>query len=110
MFTCLFFVFVTLVYRAESRTSSNKGGSDDAFSGKIRVDGTLWIRTHRAVQFNVIKIMLNSGQGSDVEKGFYHDLERLQERLTVQDLVRLIPGRGLEITYLHVVHIIRLML
>ena len=36
MFTCLFFVLTTLVYRAESRTSSNKGSSDDAFSGKIR--------------------------------------------------------------------------
>ena len=36
MFTYLFFVLTTLVYRAESRTSSNKGSSDDAFSGKIR--------------------------------------------------------------------------
>ena len=32
-----------------------------------------------------------------MKKGFYHDLERLQEKMTIQDLVRLIPGWGLEI-------------
>ena len=32
----------------------------------------------------------------DMKKGFYHDLERLQEKMTIQDLVRLIPGGGHE--------------
>ena len=32
-----------------------------------------------------------------MKKGFYHDLERLQEKMTIQDLVRLIPGWGLEV-------------
>ena len=32
----------------------------------------------------------------DMKKGFYHDLERLQEKMTIQDLVRLVPGKGFE--------------
>ena len=31
-----------------------------------------------------------------MKKGFYHDLERLQEKMTIQDLVRLVPGKGFE--------------
>ena len=31
-----------------------------------------------------------------MKKGFYHDIERLQEKMTIQDLVRLIPGGGHE--------------
>ena len=83
MFVYLFFVFISLVSRVESRTSSSKGNSDDAFTGKI-FNKKNWI-----IECSIVK--------GDMKKGFYHDIERLQEKMTIQDLVRLIPGRGLEV-------------